>query len=118
MERPCPHRRVSDHLSRGRWVLSLHFGEQLVPGHAQRVVRVIAAPGQFRDLAQQDQVLASLGRDELLDGVLVAAAPGERRELRRAQRVVPRAGAGVSGCCGIRPRSWRGWRSGLPGRGP
>jgi hypothetical protein len=65
------------------------LGEQLVPGYTQCVIRVIAAPGQFRDLAQQDQVLAPLARDELLDGVLVAAASGESRELRRAQRVVP-----------------------------
>jgi hypothetical protein len=35
---------------------------------------MIAAPRQIRDLAKQDQVLASLGRDELADGVLVAAA--------------------------------------------
>jgi hypothetical protein len=48
-----------------------------------------AAPGQLRDLAQQDQVLASLGRDELPDGVLAATAAGEGRELLRAQRVVP-----------------------------
>ena len=72
-----------------RWGFSLHLGEQLVTGLAQRVVRVIAAPGEFRDLAKQDQVLAALGRDKLLERVLVAAAPGEGRELRRAQRVMP-----------------------------